>query len=69
MFAHFDYVTKLFIGISQNKLNNYLSRDIKIINIHRVNDDAHARFDAISRTYRYNIISQKNPFSMIFHTI
>ena len=63
MFAHFDYVTKIdSLESLKNKLNNYLSRDIQIININRVNDDAHARFDAISRTYRYSIISQKNPF-------
>ena len=48
IFAHFDYVTKIdSLESLKNKLNNYLSRDIKIINIHRVNDDAHARFDAI----------------------
>ena len=63
MFAHFDYVNKIdSLESLKNKLNNYLSRDIQIINIHQVKDEAHARFDAISRTYRYSLISQKNPF-------
>ena len=63
MFAHFDYVTKIdSLESLKNKLNNYLSRDIQIINIHQVKDETHARFDAISRTYKYNLISQKNPF-------
>lgn len=63
MFAHFDYITKIdSLESLKNKLNNYLSRDIKILNIHKVKDETHARFDAISRTYKYNLISQKNPF-------
>ena len=63
MFAHFDYITKIdSLESLKHKLNNYLSRDIQIINIHQVKDETHARFDAISRTYKYNLISQKNPF-------
>ena len=35
MFAHFDHVTKIdSLESLKNKLNNYLSRDIKIINIY-----------------------------------
>lgn len=46
------------------KLNAYLPMDIVIISIRRVRDDAHARFDAISRTYRYIISSKKDPFAI-----
>ncbi len=45
------------------KLNSYLPPDIAIESIKRVRDDAHARFDAVSRTYRYIINIKKDPFS------
>lgn len=45
------------------KLNSYLPPDIAIEAIKRVKDDAHARFDAVSRTYRYIINIKKDPFS------
>jgi tRNA pseudouridine38-40 synthase len=44
------------------KLNSFLPKDIAIHDIRQVNNDAHARFDALSRTYHYNIHTQKDPF-------
>lgn len=44
------------------KLNHLLPNDISISSIIPVGDDAHTRFDAISREYRYYIHQQKNPF-------
>ncbi len=44
-------------------LNALLPYDIAIIKIVRVNNEAHARFDALSREYIYNIYSIKNPFA------
>lgn len=44
------------------RLNNFLPADIAIKEIHRVHDDAHARFDAIQRSYVYRIHTIKNPF-------
>ncbi|MEA3446017.1 MAG: tRNA pseudouridine(38-40) synthase TruA [Bacteroidota bacterium] len=43
-------------------LNNYLAHDISVQKIFRVNVNAHARFDAISRTYEYWIVRHKDPF-------
>jgi len=43
-------------------LNSLLPFEIAIQNIFKVADDAHARFDAASRTYRYFIHRKKNPF-------
>jgi tRNA pseudouridine38-40 synthase len=43
-------------------LNALLPFDISVNAIHTVSDDAHARFDAISREYEYFIYSSKNPF-------
>ncbi len=63
MTAHFD--------VSQNihdpnqlvyKLNSFLPYDIAIHTIFPVKDSAHARFDALSRTYEYWICQNKNVF-------
>jgi tRNA pseudouridine38-40 synthase len=43
-------------------LNAILPRDIVIKRVFRVKDDAHCRFDARSREYRYFIYRDKNPF-------
>ena len=62
MIIHFDIE-----GLSDTdelifKLNSFLPKDISIRNILEVNPDAHARFDAIQRTYQYQIIGKKDPF-------
>lgn len=44
------------------KLNRFLPPDIAVSKIFRVNKEAHARFSAISRTYKYYISTEKNPF-------
>lgn len=43
-------------------LNAILPGDIVISGIHRVADTAHARFDALSRSYEYILYSHKDPF-------
>lgn len=43
-------------------LNAILPADIVAKNFFSVNENAHARFDAISRTYQYHIYQTKNPF-------
>jgi len=44
------------------KINSYLPKDIAIHKIIPVLKEAHARFDAISRTYNYYIHQKKDPF-------
>lgn len=44
-------------------LNALLPEDIAFGRIYEVDDDAHARFDATEREYRYYIESRKNPFT------
>ena len=63
MFAHFDFEGDLEIEILLTKLNGFLPNNISIHQIFKVDDNAHARFDAISRTYQYYIINEKNPFN------
>lgn len=59
--AHFDS-DKLFDNDAAKKLNNYLPFSIAIHSIKSANSDFHARFDAIKRTYQYQICLSKNPF-------
>ncbi|GHT64013.1 tRNA pseudouridine synthase A [Bacteroidia bacterium] len=68
MAAHFDWEDDDFEPeILTDKLNRILPPDIAIQKIVRVSPEAHARFDAISRTYRYSISFQKDPFDYSFH--
>lgn len=71
MFAHFDFEDSFDNDYLKPKLNSYLPKDISIINIHPVSDDAHARFDATKRTYEYHINTVKDVFenehSWYFH--
>jgi len=63
MFAHFDCQQHLDGLNLVSRLNGFLPKDITIHNINAVADDANCRFDALSRTYHYHIIQQKNPFN------
>lgn len=49
-----------------HKLNSFLKNDLVIFSISKVGNDAHARFDAVSRTYQYHINLRKDPFSTEF---
>ena len=62
MFAHFDLEESIDIPFYIHKLNSFLPKDIAILNIYLVHDDAHARFDAIKRTYEYHIHTKKDAF-------
>ncbi len=62
MFAHFDFEKSLDPNLVF-RLNSYLPSDIAIHDIFEVHNDAHARFDAISRTYQYRVSTRKNVFS------
>jgi tRNA pseudouridine38-40 synthase len=68
-YAHFD-TCKNFTNDEKKrlilKLNNFLPYDISIYEIINVKNNAHARFDAISRTYQYFITRQKDPFDNNF---
>jgi len=60
--AHFD-TDKIIDENFIYQINNFLPDDIAINKIIKVKNDAHARFDAISRTYKYFINTTKNPFN------
>jgi tRNA pseudouridine38-40 synthase len=62
--AHFDSKRSDLAGNTHllYNLNSVLPEDIAVNRIVRVRPDANARFDALSRTYRYTITSAKDPF-------
>lgn len=64
LFAHLDLEEQFNIDTIIYKLNSLLPKDIVISNILKVTDDAHARFNAESRSYQYRIHFGKNPFLM-----
>ena len=64
MFAHFDSHTLINISKLMHDLNSFLAKDISVNNIYRVTNDSHARFDAISREYEYNISLSKDVFNI-----
>lgn len=61
-FAHFDAASIKDENDFIYHLNCLLPFEIAIQRIILVDDEAHARFDATSRTYRYFIHHLKNPF-------
>lgn len=66
MFAHFEVDDEFDIALIIFKLNCFLPKDIAIHRIFKVHQKAHARFNALSRTYHYRIANQKNPFTSDF---
>lgn len=62
MVAHFDIGWMLDCDVVTDKLNRLLPPDISVYEVRRVMQDAHARFDATYRTYKYYITTRKDPF-------
>lgn len=61
-FFHADVTEKINVSDLIIKLNSILPKDIAIRDIFEVNPNANARYDAVERTYRYEISRVKNPF-------
>ena len=65
MYAHMDIGEQAMRREGERlvfRLNGILPDSIAIFDIYPVTDDAHARFDAVRRTYEYHIIDHKDPF-------
>lgn len=62
IFAHFDSDTILDTKNLAYKLNAILPKTILIKQIFQVTENAHARFDALSRSYEYHIHQEFSPF-------
>lgn len=65
--AHFDTLDPIAdLRQTVYKLNYILPGDIAVTGLTPVDPQAHARFDATEREYRYYIEQRKNPFSRAF---
>ena len=62
MVAHGDFPCEVDCAQLVYKLNRILPPDIAVSAVRRVRDDAHARFDALSRRYSYRVVTAKSPF-------
>lgn len=63
MVAHGDFSSEVDCAQLVYKLNKILPPDIAVSDVRRVKDDAHARFDALSRRYNYRVVTAKSPFA------
>ena len=61
-YAHFNHEGEMNTTELTFKLNSYLPGDIAIYEIFPVADNAHARFDAVARTYQYHVSDRRLPF-------
>ena len=64
-YAHFDSSSQELVSNPERivyKMNAILPYGISVNSIIPVHEDAHARFDATSRTYKYYIHCSKDPF-------
>lgn len=62
MFAHFDFEEILPEDLI-HRLNAFLPKDITVYNVHKMTNEAHARFDATDRTYHYFVQCGKDSFN------
>jgi tRNA pseudouridine38-40 synthase len=64
--AHFDVKTVLAPEIIRMKLNDMLPHDITIMEVEKTNKEFHARHDATSRSYVYQISRRRTAFGKNF---
>jgi len=64
MIAHFDSDRVESLDNLKHRLNSLLPDDISVYRIYEVQSDAHARFDAESRSYIYKIFLGRDPFEL-----
>ena len=62
MIAHFDSDSVTVIAAMPRGLNSIMGPDVVVERIWPVADDKHARFSAVSRTYRYYVLTRRSPF-------
>jgi tRNA pseudouridine38-40 synthase len=60
-YMHFDFEGEFPEGFLR-RVNKFLDADIVIKRIFEVSNEAHARFDAVERSYTYYITRNKDPF-------
>ncbi|HVH27684.1 MAG TPA: tRNA pseudouridine(38-40) synthase TruA [Vicinamibacterales bacterium] len=64
--AHLDVVTSLPPGMLERRLNDELPSDINILSTAVVPHRFHARYDAVARTYLYQISRRRTAFAKAY---
>ncbi len=66
--ANFKTKSKMPMAVIQRALNSLLPKDIVIADIEEVPMNFHSRFDALSKTYRYQILNRaySTPFDRLY---
>jgi tRNA pseudouridine38-40 synthase len=67
-YAHFEFESRLSPTQMRLALQTQLPPDIRIDEARIVHPQFHARYDALKRTYRYDIARDRTPFNR-FHTV
>lgn len=60
--AHLNIPTNIPVDIIRMKLNDELAADINILGVEKTHNDFHARHDAVSRSYIYQISRRRTAF-------
>lgn len=62
-FAHFYFPLNMTPEQIRLAIRTKLPDSIRVTEVHRINEDLHARFSASSRSYKYVLTKAKNPFN------
>ncbi len=62
----FKYYTKLDLQKLIESLNNMLPKAIRVLNVESVLEEFHCRYDVTSKTYKYYISKEYNPFKRFY---
>ena len=65
--AHLTIQSRIPVGRFPGALNAHLPSDIRVLQVEDAPDGFHARFDAVSRTYRYEILNRRAPSALLRH--
>src|SRR5207245_9706746 len=63
--AHLTIHTRISVDRLPAALNAHLPQDIRVLEADEVPADFHARYDAVSRTYRYEILNRPAPSALL----
>ena len=63
--AHLVTASRIAAGRFAGALNAHLPADVRVLEAQEASEGFHARFDAVSRTYRYEILNRPAPSALL----
>ena len=67
--AHFVTSSRILASRFPAALNAHLPADIRVLEARDMPEGFHARFDAVSRTYRYEVLNRPAPSALLRHRV